>query len=130
MRPDHKTIVLDYISQRQGEHISNETIADALELNRQAVARVMHYIMKRNDKLCKVRRGVWVFNPKTEVVTEKSPIIQLIELFEQKGTVSTSEISQRLGIPKGQVSMMIKRLRAELNAEVSRENHYTFEAWV
>jgi len=70
-----------------------------------------------------------VFNPEEEIKTEKAKIIQLVEMFEQKPTLSSTEISEKLDIPHRQVSQMVNRIKQEIGAEISSESHYTFKDW-
>ena len=122
-------LVFEYISQREGEHINNVQIAEDLNLSRAVVSRVMYYGIRECKHLFKVRRGVWVFSPKEEIEMEQPKLIQLIEMFEKKPTISASEISAKLDIPRRQVTDMVKRLYRELNAEVDSQTHYTFKGW-
>ena len=122
-------LVFEYISQREGEHLSNAEIAKAVGLERQQVARVMHYGMKKCKSLFKVRRAVWVFNPEEEIIMEKAKVIQLMEMFEERPTISASEISSALDLTRRQVTTMVKRVCRELDAEISSQTQYTFNGW-
>ena len=122
-------LVFEYISQREGEHLSNAEIAEGVGLPRQVVARVMHYGMKTCKSLFKVRRAVWVFNPEEEIIMEKAKVIQLMEMFEESPTLSASEISSALNLSRRQVTDMVKRVSRELNAEINSQTQYTFKGW-
>lgn len=127
MRINHSELVFEYISKREGQHLSNAAIAEDLNISRAVVSRVMYYGVKKCKPLFRVSRGVWVFNPGEEVKTEKPKLIQLMDMFEENPTLSASEISTRLGVPRKKVSDMIKRLKKELNAEIDIQSQYTFK---
>ena len=129
METSRNQLIFEYISKRENEHVSNSQISQDLGIDSQIVARVLHYGLKKCKSLFKVRRGVWVFNPEEEIKTEKAKIIQLVEIFEQKPTLSSTEISEKLGIPHRQVSQMVNRIKQEIGAEISSESHYTFKGW-
>lgn len=129
MKAGDKQAVFEYISQRENEHISNGEICKALGLDRQVVARVLHYGLKKCNSLFKVRRGVWVFNPEEEIKTEKAKIVQLVEMFEKNPTLRASEIASKLEIPHSKVSQMVNRIKQEIGAEIESESHYTFKNW-
>ena len=127
MRINHSDLVFEYISKREGQHLSNAAIAEDLNISRAVVSRVMYYGVKKCKPLFRVSRGVWVFNPGEEVKTEKPKLIQLMDMFEENPTLSASEISTKLDVPHKKVSDMIKRLKKELNAEIEIQSQYTFK---
>lgn len=127
MRINHSELVFEYISKREGQHLSNAAIAEDLNISRAVVSRVMYYGVKKCKPLFRVSRGVWVFKPKEEIKIEKPKLIQLMEMFEENPTLSASEISTKLGVPHKKVSDMIKRLKKELNDEIEIQSQYTFK---
>ena len=46
MRVNHSNLVFEYISQREGEHLSNAVIAEDLNISKAVVSRVMYYGIK------------------------------------------------------------------------------------
>ena len=125
----HNERAMAYLQSQEGLRVSNQMVADAIGVSRVHVARVLYYLHRKHESIHKVKKGVWILNPTGEVKTEKPKLIQLANLFQEKGTVSASEIGDKLNLNSKDVVKLVARFKGELNADVSREIHYTFNDW-